>query len=73
MNFNNSFVKKNKKIGFLLCKQNLVNFYKKSGWKKLKKNTFRVDVKNSKLNGMTYNFVNLKKKQNKNLIYFLTI
>ena len=72
MKMNDDFLKKRKKIGFLLCKKNLVNFYIKSGWKRLKKNTFKVDAKKLNLNGMTYNFVSQGKTQNKNLIYFST-
>ena len=72
MEMNNDFLKKSKRIGFLLCKKNLVNFYTKSGWKKIKKNTFKINVKKQSLNGMTFNFEGRRNKHNKNLIYFLT-
>tara|TARA_B100000989_G_scaffold298322_1_gene287095 strand:+ start:81 stop:617 length:537 start_codon:yes stop_codon:yes gene_type:complete len=72
MEMNNDFLKKSKRIGFLLCKKNLMNFYAKSGWKKIKKNTFKINVKKQSLNGMTFNFEGRRNKHNKNLIYFLT-
>ena len=37
MNFNNSVIKKNKKISFLLCEKKLIKYYNKYGWVKLNK------------------------------------
>ena len=63
MKFNNKFIRKNKKKGFLICKKKLINFYEKTGWKKLKKNMYSVNGKNIGLNGMSYNFNNLRKNK----------
>lgn len=45
MNFNNLIINNNKKT-FLICKKNLVKFYKKFKWKKINKNLFKtIDCK----------------------------
>ena len=55
MDFNNKIIKKNKKISFLMCSDDLVNFYKKSNWTKINKNTFNVIDHKFKNNGMIFN------------------
>lgn len=48
MNFNNLIINKNNKKTFLICKKNLVKFYKKFKWKKISKNSFKaIDCKPS--------------------------
>ena len=42
MNFNNSIIKKNKKISFLVCEKKLIKYYNKYGWVKLNKKKIRV-------------------------------
>ena len=53
------FVKLQKLPCFLLCKKNLISFYKKYGLITLKKKNFLVIEHKNNLNGMIYN---LKKK-----------
>ncbi len=62
MFFANNYIKKQKKIGFLICKFKLIKFYKKYGWKRCsKKKIILTDHKHSKMFFMIFNF-NQKKK-----------
>ena len=70
MRYNNNLILKLNLHSFLICNNSMVNFYKKHLWHKLKNNKFKmmdhiksIKFKNSKLNGMTFNFKQLKKKQ----------
>jgi len=54
MIFNNNIIKENKKVSFLICKNKLVNYYKKFLWKK---------ISNTKLRMMHYAL-------NKNVMFF---
>jgi hypothetical protein len=48
MNFNNLIINNNNKKTFLICKKNLVKFYKKFKWKEINKNLFKaIDCKSS--------------------------
>ena len=48
MNFNNLIINNNNKKTFLICKKNLVKFYKKFKWKEISKNSFEtIDCKPS--------------------------
>ena len=66
MLFNNKVIKINKKISFLMCKNELVSFYEKFFWKKFKKKQFEVIDHPFNTNGMLFNFPrnykNFKKK-----------
>ena len=55
MNFNNSVIKKNKKISFLVCKKKLIKYYNKYGWVKLNKKKIRVMDGKFNKNGMIFN------------------
>ena len=55
MNFNNSVIKKNKKISFLLCEKKLIKYYNKYGWVKLNKKKIRVMDGKFNKNGMIFN------------------
>ena len=46
-----------KAFGFLVCKKNLVKFYKKYGWKQYNRNNFKITNKKTK-----FNFLVLPKK-----------
>ena len=72
MELNTSLSKKNKKISFLLCKKKLIDFYRKCGWKKLKKRKFVVDGKKTRLFGMVYNPNKLKIEKTKSHLNFTT-
>ena len=57
MKFNNKIIRKIKKPAFLLCKKNLLNFYKKFKWKKInKKNVLFIGHTTKNLNIMSKNF-----------------
>ena len=62
-----NFIKKKRLPGFLLCKKDLIKFYEKYGWIKLKMNKFKVEDHKTSLCGMIYN---LKKTDEKKIIKF---
>ena len=55
MNFNNTVIRKNKKISFLVCKKQLIKYYNKFDWVKLNKKKFRLMDGKFNKNGMIYN------------------
>ncbi len=55
MLFNNNVIKRNKKISFLLCKNELISFYKKFHWKKLNKKKLKIMDHTFDTNGMLFN------------------
>jgi len=63
MTFNNKVILKNNKSSFLLCHDDIINFYKFFGWCEIKKSYFKVPDHESKLQGMTYNFEEYIKKK----------
>ena len=66
MIFNNAIIKKSGYFSFLICKKDLISFYKKHEWVKLKnKNILVIDYLFS-TNGMIFN----KKKLSKNEYQF---
>tara|TARA_B100001057_G_scaffold252233_1_gene252490 strand:+ start:2970 stop:3482 length:513 start_codon:yes stop_codon:yes gene_type:complete len=68
MDLNIKVIKKNKKISFLICFNNLVNFYKKFGWKIMPKKVFSIGDYNWNSNGMYFDSKLIKKK--KYIFYF---
>ena len=55
MDFNNTIIKKNKKISFLITLKKLEKYYIKHGWKTLSKKSFKIcDHKQHNI-GMIYN------------------
>ena len=63
LGFNNFIIKQNKLIGFLVCKKKNINFYRKTGWKLLSKNKFKIVNKKTKnLYGLIFNAKKNKKK-----------
>lgn len=68
MNEVSNFIKKKKLPGFLICKKNLIKFYKKYGWIKLDKNKFKILDHETSLYGMIYNL--RKKDQTKNIKFY---
>ena len=62
MDLNSKIIKKNKKTSILFCKNEMKNFYKKYGWKKLAKKEYKlIDFKTPE-NILIFN----NKKNNKN-------
>ena len=56
MRYVSNYIIKKKKIGFLICKKKLCNFYIKYNWKKISKRTNTLlDHKNKKMKFMIYN------------------
>ena len=61
------FVKKRKRPSFLICKKNLIKFYKKYGWVSLNKKKFKIADHKNLMSGMIYN---LNKRNKKKIIKF---
>lgn len=55
MMFNNTIIRETGLFSFLICKNDLVNFYKKFDWIKLNKKNFKVLDHQFSTNGMLYN------------------
>ena len=55
MLFNNNIILNQKKTSFLICKNELVNFYKKFFWIKLKNKIIKIIDHNFDSNGMLFN------------------
>ena len=62
MNFNNLIIKQKKLFSFLICNDELVNFYKKNYWVKLNNKNINVVDHKFNSNGMVYNNKNLDKR-----------
>ena len=60
MNFDNKIIKQNKKMSFLMCRPNLIKFYKKFGWMKIRKKQIKVIDCPYSTNGMIFNQKNSK-------------
>ena len=61
MLFNNTIIKQTGLFSFLICKNDLLGFYKKYNWIKLYKKQFKLKDHLSSANGMIFN-TNKKKK-----------
>jgi hypothetical protein len=55
MNFNNTTIKQKKYFSFLMCKKELINFYKKFNWVKLQRNNINFKDFEFSSYGMIYN------------------
>ena len=58
MYFDNEIIKQNKKLSFLICKKDLVDFYKKFNWKLIKNNNISIPDHSFSTNGMIFNYNN---------------
>ena len=72
MNFNNEIISKKDKFSFLICKNEMVKFYKKYKWVKLNKKKFKIMDHNSSLNGMIFNFKKLKSLEKFNFQFWFS-
>ena len=61
MIFNNSIIRETRLFSFLICKNELVDFYKKYSWIKLNKKNINVIDHPFSTNGMLYNTNKIKK------------
>ena len=68
MKLNNQVIKKNNKISFLICSNNLIRFYKKFGWRIMPKKIFSIVDHSFDSNGMYFNSKVLNK--NKYIFFF---
>ena len=66
MSFNNTIIKQSGYFSFLICKKELVSFYKKNKWIKLNDKNIKVVDHLFSTNGMIFN----KKEANKKKYYF---
>jgi len=71
MIFNNNVIKKQKKISFLVCNNNLSKFYMKNSWKKINKNKFQLLDHKFIGNGMIYNNIKKINKNNQKLRFYI--
>lgn len=55
MDMTNCFIVSNNKIGVLLCKNQLVKFYEKNGWRLLSRDKITFDLDNSHIETMVFN------------------
>lgn len=67
MSFNNTIIKLSGFSSFLICRNELVGFYKKNNWTKLNNKDFSLMDHSFSSNGMVFN----KKKIKKKTIYFI--
>ena len=61
------FVEKKRRPSFLICKKNLIRFYKKYGWVSLNKKKIKIEDHKNLMSGMIYN---LNKKEKEKIIKF---
>ena len=66
MSFNNTIIKLSGFSSFLICRNKLIDFYKKNNWNKLNKKSFSVEDHQFSSNGMIFN-----KKEFKRKIFYL--
>ena len=66
MSFNNTIINQSGYSSFLICKKELVNFYKKNKWIKINDKNIKVGDHLFSTNGMMFN----KKEVNKKKYYF---
>ena len=69
MSFNNIIIKQSGLSSFLICSNELVNFYKKNSWKKINNKRFNVVDYPFSSNGMIFNELNLSKK----ILFYINI
>ena len=67
MSFNNTIIKLSGFSSFLICSNELVGFYKKNNWTKLKNKDFSVINHSFSSNGMVFN----KKEDFKKIIFYI--
>ena len=68
MKLNDQVIKKNNKISFLICSNNLIRFYKKFGWRIMPNKIFSIVDHSFDSNGMYFNSKVLNKNK---YIFFL--
>ena len=68
MKLNSQVIKNHNKISFLICLDNLVEFYKKFGWELMLKKNFSIVDHSFDSNGMYFNSKVLNK--NKYIFFF---
>ena len=68
MKLNDQVIKKNNKISFLICSNNLIRFYKRFGWRIMPKKIFSIVDHSFDSNGMYFNSKVLNK--NKYIFFF---
>ncbi|ARV09694.1 hypothetical protein BTO05_08580 [Winogradskyella sp. PC-19] len=56
MNYTKEYLKTESKIGILLCKDSLIKFYEKNGWRLIDTNKLGPSLKGAKVSVMTFNF-----------------
>ena len=62
MRYNNFIITKEKKPSFLVCKKNLIKFYRLNNWRVLPNNKYKTTYKSFNLNAMTFELNKIKTK-----------
>lgn len=62
MRYNNFIITKEKKPSFLVCKKNLIKFYRLNNWRVLPNNKYKTMYKSFNLNAMTFELNKIKTK-----------
>ena len=63
MIFNNTIIKESNHLAFLICRKELVSFYKKFNWKKLNNKNISLQGHPFSTNGMIFKENNISKKK----------
>ena len=71
MYFDNEIIKQNKKLSFLICKKDLVDFYKKFNWKLIKNNNISIPDHSFSTNGMIFNYNNTQVGERVKYIFYI--
>ena len=71
MYFDNEIIKQNKKLSFLICKKDLVDFYKKINWKLIKNNNISIPDHSFSTNGMIFNYNNTQVEGGVKYIFYI--
>ena len=71
MYFDNEIIKQNKILSFLICKKDLVDFYKKFNWKLIKNNNISIPDHSFSTNGMIFNYNNTQAGERVKYIFYI--
>ena len=71
MYFDNEIIRQNKKLSFLICKKDLIDFYKKFNWKLIKNNNISIPDHSFSTNGMIFNYNNTQVEGGVKYIFYI--
>ena len=71
MYFDNEIIRHNKKLSFLICKNDLVDYYKKFNWELIKNNNISIPDHSFSTNGMIFNYNNTQVEGGVKYIFYI--